>query len=115
MRVGDPVEDYAASEVAPERIYPLQERVCKDQAPVRVRSGPVQTPCPPTSGPPLAPPAGSRRRRKGGAVEDFGKPSEEAVRCEESARHVLQAYRERRRRRRADDSYFGSAAALLEQ
>ncbi|HEX6925802.1 MAG TPA: hypothetical protein VF167_10230 [Longimicrobiaceae bacterium] len=48
-------------------------------------------------------------------MEDFGKPSEEAVRCEESARHVLQAYRERRRRRRADDSYFGSAAALLEQ
>ena len=35
-------------------------------------------------------------------------------RRQESARHVLQAYRERRRRRRAEDTYFGSAEVLLQ-
>jgi hypothetical protein len=33
---------------------------------------------------------------------------------EASARHVLQAYRERRRTRRGADTYFGSVEALLE-
>ncbi len=34
---------------------------------------------------------------------------------EDSADHVLDAYRERRRRRRAEDTYFGSADVLLER
>ena len=34
-------------------------------------------------------------------------------RREESARHALDAFRERRRRRRAEDTYFGSADVLL--
>lgn len=33
---------------------------------------------------------------------------------EESARRVLNAYRDRRRRRRADDTYFGSAECFIE-
>jgi hypothetical protein len=35
-------------------------------------------------------------------------------RRQESAGHVLNAYRERRRRRRAEDTYFGSAELLLD-
>lgn len=48
-------------------------------------------------------------------MEDKRNANDEAARREESARHVLEGYRERRRRRRGDDTYFGSAAALLEQ
>jgi hypothetical protein len=40
---------------------------------------------------------------------------DERQRREESARHALDAYRERRRTRRSEDTYFGSAEALLEQ
>lgn len=39
-------------------------------------------------------------------------PGTEAER-EQSAGHVLHAYRERRRRRRAEDTYFGSSDCLL--
>jgi hypothetical protein len=35
-------------------------------------------------------------------------------RREESARHVLHAFRERRRRRRGDDTYFGSADCFID-
>lgn len=35
-------------------------------------------------------------------------------RREESARHVLHAFRERRRRRRGDDTYFGSAECFVD-
>jgi len=38
---------------------------------------------------------------------------DESERCELSARHVLNAYRERRRRRRGEDTYFGSVDLLL--
>jgi hypothetical protein len=47
-------------------------------------------------------------------LEDFTSPDEQMARREESARHVLNSYRERRRRRRGEDTYFGSADALLE-
>ncbi len=40
--------------------------------------------------------------------------SEDSVqRREESARHALQAYRERRRRRRGEDTYFGTVDLLV--
>ena len=35
-------------------------------------------------------------------------------RREESARHVLHAFRERRRRRRGEDTYFGSAECFVD-
>jgi hypothetical protein len=42
--------------------------------------------------------------------EDAGGPD----RREESARHALEAYRERRRNRRGDDTFFGSDALVLD-
>lgn len=41
--------------------------------------------------------------------------NEEPRTQEETARHVLRAYRERRRRRRGEDTYFGSVDALIAQ
>jgi len=38
---------------------------------------------------------------------------DDAELCEQSARHVLNSYRERRRRRRGEDTYFGSVDLLL--
>jgi hypothetical protein len=46
-------------------------------------------------------------------VEPPAELSDTVERREESARHVLHAFKERRRRRRGDDTYFGSAECFL--
>jgi len=46
-------------------------------------------------------------------VDEERHQADTVERCEASAQHALQAYRERRRRRRAADTYFGSAEVLV--
>jgi hypothetical protein len=55
-----------------------------------------------------------RATREGEAVQNQTDPEDTLERREESARHVLHAYRERRRRRRGEDTYFGSTECFIE-